>query len=170
MKIKLLPLALAALALVSCGGNSGSSTADSSIDSDASVKTWTWLDFLQNDKTFRFDLFDIAEGIQFNYGNNAVTASGTILTMDDNARIGVNKNTETDMVFNAIIVVEKSTGAHYASVTKGLDSTRLTEVLGLLGDDLSGYDRGYVSFSMGNTAKWTQGLNSDLDTYIRARI
>ena len=173
MKLKFIPLVLAALTLSACaGGNTEPTTVDptSTPTSVAPAESWYYLGFLSGDHALRIDLFDIPEGLQFSYGNAALSQSVNNLTVDANTKVTANKNLTEEESINFIIVKDKKDGSrHTLDVSLGIEGNSLQDFLALDGNKLDNCDRVYIAISYGSEAKWTHGLNAKLDEDINAR-
>lgn len=173
MKIRLLPLALAALTLVACGETPSSSAAESSVESSAKSElvTWKYLNFLEGEKACRIDVFDMEDGLQISYGNTALASATNNVTLDDNAKFSANKDLANEKSFNAIIIAQKKDGSQHNKVYGGVEGDHILEWFSTVGNDqVVGYDRAYVAFSLGKPAKWTKGLNTAMDELISALV
>lgn len=148
MKLKFCTTLLAALTLASCGGSEGGSPTPTPTPTPTPQDTWEYLNFLSGEKTIRFDLFNIEEGILLNYGNALLSQSINNLTLDANSRVTVNKDSTNEKSFTANYILEDGTGSDYLADSK--------------------FKRAYVAFSMDTSTKWTRGLNSNLDAYLDA--
>ena len=174
MKLKALTMCLAATAiLASCSApapSSSSSPASSTQSSASSASAIHYLNFLQ-DKELRVDIFDIEEGIQFSYGNAALDKAVNTLTLSDNSHFSVNKAAAHEKSFNAIFVAEKNnTEDVHKKCYLGAEGDNLLDWIDLLKNEVVGYDRAYVALSEGEHAKWTKGLNAEMDPIIEAMI
>lgn len=173
MKLNLLPIALMTLMLGACGSKEPStpSVGPEPSTSESQPTKWQYLDFLTN-KQVRFDLFDVPSGLQFSYGNFALSTNVSTSSLKDSDRITVNQNLESGSNFHLIVVTEKEGNASASvQVIKGLDCTQLQEYFReTAGDDLVGADRAYVTFTFGEKAKWTHNLNTDLDVKLNSLV
>jgi len=169
MKFKLLPVIFASMMLVSCGAGENPSSSVPADSSTSQPAFWHYLGFL-NDKQVRFDLFDMEEGLQISYGNQALTGINNLATIADTARMTINKNLDPEVKFHMVIVAEKQKAENaYVQVYKAIEADHLMEFFTeSCGDDLVGYDRGYITFTIGETPKWTKGLNEKMDEALEA--
>lgn len=171
MKFKVLPIILAAMTLVSCGSKDGpvATSAEQSTSSEP-AKVFEFLDFLTGEKNGRIDIFDFEDGLQVSYGDLALVDGTNNFTLNDNSLFTVNKNLEHEKSFNTLVVAEKA-GAHYEVHKKGYLGTEgdsLTELFNLIKNEIVGFERAYVAFSVGAKAKWTHNLNAKLDAYFES--
>ena len=178
MKLKILPIIIASMALVGCGSTQPSSSSSSqpsssqSSSSSSEAQAFQFLTFLQNGKA-RIDIFDFEEGLQASYGNTALSSDINNVDIINNAEFTINKNLDSEKSFNTLVVAEKHTGGSdhvYKHAYVGTDGDHISEIFGFLNASLKnqGYQRIYVAFSEGTTAKWTKGLNTDMDAYLEA--
>ena len=173
MKLKLLPIILASFMLGACGGNepapSSSSGHPTGLSTSEPVK-WTYLDFLDN-KQVRFEIYDLNSELQISYGNFALSNAISTSALNDASRMTINKSLTEGDNFHMIIVTEKAGTDAKAQVLKNIDCTQLVEFFNeTSGDDLVGADRAYVTFTMGEKAKWKTGLNADLDVKLTSLV
>lgn len=171
MKLKLLPIALAALMLVGCNNSKEKDTSPVEPASESVAPSWKYLSFLTGENPVRFDIFNFGEtGLQISYGNTALSSNINNATLNDNAKLSINKNLDATTSLNIVIVSEKENGNVYGvEVYKGISGDNLVSYFSeTLGDDLKGYQRAYVAFSIGEV-NWTKGLNSEMDAQIDAR-
>lgn len=176
MKLKLLPLCLATLALASCGGSSspasGLSISGSATSESSRPVVWQYLDFLQTGKV-RIDIINVDSELQLSYGNAALSSNTNLLDLNANSKLSANKNLAADKVFNLIVVVEKQNGEQSVArcdVNLGIEGDKIVEFFSeVAANDLVDCDRAYVAASMGPGAQWTHGLNSKLDDYLNSR-
>lgn len=176
MKLKLLPIIIAAMTLGACNNGSASSSSSSSeppATSSTPAPVWEYTDFLSGTNNARFDVFDFEEGFQVNYGNAALTAGTNNLVLNDNSLFSVNKNLDHEKSFNALIVAEKNTGGvhnGYHQAYLGTEGDSITSLFDIIKNVLVGYERAYVAFSLGTPAKWTTGLNAKVDEYFNSVV
>lgn len=171
MKLKLLPVILASFMLGACGGNepAPSSSVQPASSTSEPVK-WTYLDFLDN-KQVRFEIYDLNSELQISYGNFVLTNTISTSALNDASRMSINKSLTEGDNFHMIIVTEKTGTTAQAQVIKNIDCTQLKEYFTeTAGDDLVGADRAYVTFTMGEKAKWKTGLNADLDAKLTSLV
>jgi len=91
--------------------------------------------------------------------------------LNDASRMSINKSLTEGDNFHMIIVTEKTGTTAQAQVIKNIDCTQLKEYFTeTAADDLVGADRAYVTFTMGEKAKWKTGLNADLDAKLTSLV
>ena len=170
MNLKIIPFILAALTLAGCSNNNTEpSTTSVPPTSSAPVEQWTYLDWMSGDKALRIDLFDIEEGVNFSYGNAALSQSVNNLTIDSNIKVTVNKNVEHEKDFNFIMVRDTKDGSrHVIDYNSKIEGDHIIDFLALDGNAITGCDRCYIAISMGTTPKWTKNLNAKMDADIEA--
>ena len=172
-KSRLLTVALATLMLASCGANEPAPAATTvpatTSEASSAAHQWKYLGFMEDTKV-RFDLFDLPEGLQISYGNEALT-NGKITTLNDKSMLSVNKNLDHDTTLNTLIVAEKSdVDQAYIQGYLGTEGDSLDQFFDIVKNVLVGYQRAYISFSIGKPAKWTKGLNDKIDSYFGALV
>ena len=175
MKIKYLPVLLAALMITACNNSSdkSSSAASSSTPATTSVApSWKYLDFLSGDKAVRIDLFGIQEtGLQISYGDAALVEGANNTTLNDNSLLSVNKSLDHAVNFNAVFIAEKQGDHEHGNnkVHKNVEGDSIqTFFETIVKDYLKGFDRAYVAFSIGEDVQWTKNLNTSMDETIAA--
>ena len=171
MKLRMLPIVFASLLLVGCGSQGGSTTSASIPDSSTSLPpTWKYLNFLSVEHNLRVDLFDLPEGLQISYGDAALGQPINDLAINASSQFTINKNLAEEDNFNAIIVKEDGKGRSIIEKLLGIDGDKLVDFFNeSLKDELKDFTRSYVAFSMGDNAKWTKGLNAEMDTDIASK-
>jgi len=171
MKLKFCTTLLAALMLASCGGSEGGSPTPTPTPTPTPQDTWEYLNFLSGEKTIRFDLFNIEEGILLSYGNASLSESINNLTLDVNSCVTVNKDSTNEKSFTAIYILEDGTGSSRNHVHGSIEGDHISEFFNDIAKDYladSKFKRAYVAFSMDTSTRWTRGLNENLDAYLDA--
>ena len=167
MKLKLLPIIIASMALVACGSKDPTPSQEPIPAPSVQPIKWVNLDFLSGENNARFDVFNFEEGLQVSYGNAALVEGTNSLKLNDSSLFSVNKNLEHEKSFNALIVAETHKNGYnqaYQHVYLATEGDHITDLFDIIKNVIVGYERAYIAFSVGE-AKWTKGLNSNLDEF-----
>ncbi len=169
MKFKAIGLLfLSVFCLASCSGNNESTpgASTSAPESSQTVRYFGNLTFLEQGQA-RIDLFNI--DINISYGNQAITAPYTIVTLNDNANITGSQNTAHEDSYYVLTCFEKSSVIEQQVVdcAGGIEGDHILEYLEMLSNDLKGFERAYISICKG-APTWTHGLNARLDSDLEA--
>ena len=162
MKIKSFALVLTSVALLaSCGGQSSSATGLSTPPTEtSSASQSSMLNFIPNGKIY----FDVQEtDIRFSYGNAALQVGKNEIAFDASAKLSCSGNPA--QVYNFIYVYE-SLGGYGKTIALGIEPESVVEYLSDDRSEFTGKTRLFVAISSGDKAKWTRGLNADLDAQL----
>lgn len=163
----LFALALVGFAAVSCSKGEVTPTTTPSPTTTTTTVQSSLLTFIDNNK-FRVDVMDDDLGVTFKYNNAAITnkqamsyVSGGALTIEGEAAYD-------DLSFILVTETGNSSSVFYAP---GILKASLTEYLNSsVNDDLVNGTKVYLAVFHGTPAKWTKGLNADMDARITSAI